>query len=91
MDAIKARQAVEAARFAIRRLYLGDNAGDELAAASTPVPEEYRELSGHLHTAYSFLLDDVPAWEEQVIGFHDDGAVRLRDYPELCRPALRRD
>lgn len=87
MDTLKALQFVQIAAYSLRKQYLGEKAGDELAVASTPVPVAFAELSAALHSSQEALLDSPPAWEDQAIGSHADGVYRLKDFPELCNPA----
>jgi hypothetical protein len=86
MNAEVALNAVQVATYQLRRLYLGDRAGDQLAVANTPVPEDLVEITLALHVAQENLLDDVPLWEDQAVELTADGPVRLLQL-ETCRPA----
>lgn len=87
MDTLNALRFVQIAAYNLRKQYLGEKAGDELAVANTPVPAEFAELSAALHSAQEALLDSPPAWEDQAIESHADGVYRLKQFPELCKPA----
>lgn len=82
----KAREAVQIATYKVRVLYLGDLAGDEIAVASTAVPEHLRELESALHTANEMLSEGPTPWGEQAVEWHTEGVYRLKQRPN-CVPA----